>query len=502
MRLSRSVALGAALAALPLVVGLGFTLDRLQHLATQSERLMLRQLTAVRLGIGVAARLDSLSEYQRKYAVSYDVGYAQKAHEVSRAIDEEIHALVGQEFGTIEARGLRAFADRWAHYRREGRGATTSAELLMSVDGYAPDAPLPVTLQPAPGEIEALAQEARSLLAKAHAAAVADAASAATVRADAWRAAITATAVALLFSATLLILVVRQLRRRLDAFVEGTVAVSQGAFVARLPEDGNDELSRVASAFNRMVTGLAELERLKSDFISSISHELRTPLVAMVETNEALLDDVAGPLTPQQRRMISLNGGAARRLSGMIGDLLELNVVRSGLRYRMAPTNLAEVVRDAVSELDARARDRDITLDMSIEDAGDLHLEADRDRLLQVVQNLVDNAIKYTPAEGTVEIHLRNVAREALSSVPPRATPMDTRFALLQVVDSGPGIPPSDRERVFEKFFRRQGVSADGVGLGLAICREITLAHRGAIWIEDGWLGGACLAVAIPVGTA
>lgn len=280
------------------------------------------------------------------------------------------------------------------------------------------------------------------------------------------------------------------------------MAVSQGAFVARLPEDRNDELSRVAAAFNRMVTGLAELERLKSDFISSISHELRTPLVAMVETNEALLDDVAGPLTPQQRRMISLNGGAARRLSGMIGDLLELNVVRSGLRYRMAPANLEVIVRDAVSELDARARDRDIRLEMSLEDADNLHLEADRDRLLQVVQNLVDNAIKYTPAGGTVEIHLRSVAREALASVPPRAAPGDARFALLQVVDSGPGIPPADRERVFEKFFRRQGVSADGVGLGLAICREITLAHRGAIWIEDGWLGGACLAVAIPVGTA
>ena len=78
----------------------------------------------------------------------------------------------------------------------------------------------------------------------------------------------------------------------------------------------------------------------------------------------------------------------------------------------------------------------------------------------------------------------------------------DRRFAIIRVDDTGPGIPAVDRERVFEKFFRRQGVSADGVGLGLAICREITYAHRGAIWIEDGRIGGASVCVALPVESA
>ena len=76
------------------------------------------------------------------------------------------------------------------------------------------------------------------------------------------------------------------------------------------------------------------------------------------------------------------------------------------------------------------------------------------------------------------------------------------KVALLRIDDTGPGIPEQDRERVFEKFFRRQGVSADGVGLGLAICREIVLAHRGSIWIEDGRLGGASLCVALPLEAA
>src|SRR5690606_17054323 len=131
--------------------------------------------------------------------------------------------------------------------------------------------------------------------------------------------------------------------------------------------------------------------------------ELRTPLVAMVETNEALLDDIAGPLTDKQRRMISLNAGAARRLSVMIGDLLELSVVRSGLRYRMAPTELTGVILDAVSELETRARERKVTVKVDVQHEGQLRLEADRNRLSQVVQNLVVNAIKFTPPGGTIE---------------------------------------------------------------------------------------------------
>jgi signal transduction histidine kinase len=117
------------------------------------------------------------------------------------------------------------------------------------------------------------------------------------------------------------------------------------------------------------------------------------------------------------------------------------------------------------------------------------------------VQNLVENAIKYSPhGGGRIEVELRAVDGE---SVPAQhRTPAMHTVGLLRVDDNGPGIPAEDRERVFEKFFRRQGVSADGVGLGLAICREIILAHRGTIWIEDGRLGGAALCVALPLEAA
>lgn len=468
MRLSRTFGLGAALAVLPLVAALAFTVDRLQELASRSERLMLRQLTAVRLGTGVATRLDRLSENLSKHAVSRDAGYAQKAEEVTAAIDGEVAALASAELGGGENAKLAGFVAQWQRYRSRA-------------------------VEPGSGdvaEVEALAHAARELLASAHVEAEADVARAAEAREAARSAAVTATLVALVSSVAVLLWVTRSLRRRLNAFVDATTAVGRGAFSAQLAFGGDDELGRVADAFNRMVSALDQLEKMKADFLSSISHELRTPLVAMVETNEALLDDVAGPLTAQQRRMITLNAGAARRLSGMIGDLLELSVVRSGMRYEMAHTTLGPVVHDAVSELDAQARERGLTLAV-VGCEAPVSLRADRSRLSQVVQNLVANAIKHTPEEGRIEVSLVSEA------VPDRG-----RVALLRVDDTGPGIPPADRERVFEKFFRRQGVSADGVGLGLAISREIVHAHRGAIWIEDGRLGGASVCVALPLDAA
>ncbi|HEY1098154.1 MAG TPA: histidine kinase dimerization/phospho-acceptor domain-containing protein [Myxococcota bacterium] len=355
MKLSQTVGLGAAVAILPLVAGLAFSVDRLQDLASQSERLMLRQLTAVRLGTGVATRLDRLGEYESKYAVSHDGAYAEKAQQVARAIDVEVQSLRGADLGTAEDAALASFIRRWERYRaRAWSSISDDAADRDDDDGTA--SRQQVT------EIDNLAIAARELLANAHEAAIADVASATDTREAAWRAAVTATVIALLSSVTVLWVVVRRLRRRLDDFVDASVAVSRGAFSAQLPAGGDDELGRVATAFNDMVMALEQLERMKSDFISSISHELRTPLVAMVETNEALLDDVAGPLTDRQRRMITLNRGAAQRLSVMLGDLLELSVVRSGLRYRMGPALIDNVVNSSVFELEARARERGVSL--------------------------------------------------------------------------------------------------------------------------------------------
>jgi signal transduction histidine kinase len=469
MKLTQTFGLGAALAVLPLAAGLAYAVNSLQTLSEQNERLMLRQLAAVRLGTGVVARLDRLGEYRRKYAVIQDRGYAQKAEETAAAIDTELLTLQSSDL-VVDSAPFDAFSQRWREYRVRA----------MEDDG-------------AVLALDELSSGARDLLSRAHEAALSDALEARRAREATTSAAVLATVLALVSSATVIVLLVRRLRLRLDDFVLATDAVSRGTFTTQLPTtDEEDELSRVALAFNRMVSALDQLERMKADFLSSISHELKTPLVAMVETNEALLDDIAGPLQGPQRRMIELNRQAAQRLSGMISELLELSVVRSSMRYQMGTHDVSVLVTDGASALEALARDRGQTLQVDVEPG--VVCDCDPDRVVQVVQNLVENAIKYTPKSGHIEVRLQ----AAVSSLVPGAA-HNASYALLTVDDTGPGIPEDDRTRVFEKFFRRQGVSSPGgVGLGLAICKEIVTAHRGFIWVREGRLAGAGVSVALP----
>jgi two-component system sensor histidine kinase GlrK len=463
VRLWQTFGVGAGLAVLPLVAGLTYSADRLQHLAEQNERLMLRQLAAVRLGTGVAARLERLGEYQRKYAVVQDQRYAMKARETAAAIDHELARLHSDDLGVDDA-PVVAFAARWVEWH--ARGLDDEGAVLI---------------------VDELSSSARDLLSRAADAAAKDADDAKEARSASARAAVIATALALTSSVTVIVLLARRLRRRLDEVVRATDAVSRGAFSTQMRGvDDDDELGRVAGAFNRMVTALDQLERMKADFLSSISHELKTPLVAMVETNAALLDEIAGPLSPKQRRMIELNRAAATRLGSMISDLLELSVVRASVRYDVVAGDLAVLTRDAVSELEARAVDRRQTVTVTV---APLQALRDPDRFVQVVQNLVENAIKYTPEGGHIAVRLEEGVDEVIGPC-----------AILSVDDDGPGIPVDERARIFEKFFRRRGVSsAGGSGLGLAIVQEIITAHRGRVFCRDGVLGGGGFSVCWPL---
>lgn len=470
MRISTRFGLSVALAVLPLLGVIGLSVNRMYELARSNERLTTRQLVDARVSVGVIDRLERIGEYRRKYAISHDPGYSQKLDEIAASISKELDALARAELSVDERLALARLRAQWAVARARGRDA----------------------------ELEPLIELALEVQRSAHRRAALEVEMARSLREQTRSTAVGVAALAIAVSLLLIALAVHSLRSRLDQFIVGTRAVSKGKFSVQLDTRSDDELGQAARAFNRMVKGLAQLEQLKADFIASVSHELRTPVVAMLETNLLLLDEVPGPLTPKQRTMLSLNTQAAQRLSKMISELLDLNRLRAGVRYDLDVHDLVELTQAAVHEFEARASEQGIRLRvLPVDDV--IALACDRDRTVQVIQNLVENGIKYTPAGGEIEVWLRRCPKEALpDELEPRSDARE--YALVSVVDSGPGIPREDRRRVFEKFFRRQSRSSgEGIGLGLALSQEIVEAQGGAIAIGDSPIGGAAVHFALPI---
>lgn len=486
MRISTRFGISVALAVLPLLGVVAFSVDRMHELARSNERLTTRRLVDARVGAEVIPRLERLGEYRHKYAISLDPGYAGKIDEVAASVDVELALLANTDLSASERLALQTLQSAWVSF--VARGPSASVNLVDDLTNATPSG-----IEP-----EALVELAHAVQKSARKRADIEASTAQALREQTGITALWVPALAIVLSLVLIMLAIHSLRARLDQFIVGTRAVSKGKFSVQLDASGDDELSQAAGAFNRMVKSLEQIEQIKADFIASVSHELRTPLVAMLETNLLLLDEVPGPLTGKQRTMLSLNTQAAQRLSNMISELLDLHRLRTGIRYDFNEHDLVELASAAVHEFEAWASERAIRVRVQpVEEL--IALACDRDRTMQVIQNLIENGLKYTPAGGEIEVWVRRCPTTALpAELDPRSDFHE--HALLSVVDSGPGIPREDRRRVFEKFFRRQGRSSDGgVGLGLALCREIVEAHAGTIAVGDSPLGGAAVHVALPI---
>ncbi len=230
---------------------------------------------------------------------------------------------------------------------------------------------------------------------------------------------------------------------------------------------------------------LRELDELKSDFLGNVSHELRTPLAAIKGFVDNLLDGVTGPVTGKQRHYLIRVHGNVERLTRMVSDLLDLTRIEAG-KIELVPEALdpAEIVGDATEGVRPLARARG--LHVVLEVAGCPPIWGDPDKVHQVLTNLMSNALKFTPAGGRVTV---------------TATAGPGAMARLAVHDTGLGIPPGERERVFDKFYqvgRVDGERLSGSGLGLTIARHLVELHGGRVWVEDGPGGGSTFVVLLP----
>jgi signal transduction histidine kinase len=304
----------------------------------------------------------------------------------------------------------------------------------------------------------------------------------------------------LVLSLLVVLLTLRAINRPLQRLERGTREIADGHFQYRFDESRGDEFAQLAVSFNRMVARLDQLDQLKKDFVAHVSHELKSPLVTMQETNQLLAEEIAGPLTPKQRRLIDLNLHSGRRLSAMISNLLDLSSLEAGgMTFDFKAEDVAGLVRFVVDSFDHRIADQGLRLE--IEPAGaqlSIIAACDRDRTLQVIENLVDNAVKFSPPGGTVTVATQSI------SAPPASLPLalaervrisgrDRSFVYITVDDDGPGVPEGEKLEIFKKFRQASNtarIGTGGVGLGLAICSEIVEAHGGALWVTNRLFAG------------
>jgi len=238
---------------------------------------------------------------------------------------------------------------------------------------------------------------------------------------------------------------------------------------------GPGDLQYLGQRLDWLRRRLTELEAQKNRFLRNVSHELKTPLTALREGAELLNDQVAGPLAPPQRQVVAIMRDNSVKLQRLIEGLLDYQrALHAASSLDLQPVELDLLVRDAAraQQLAARAKRQSIALDLR-----PVVVRADPEKLRSIVDNLLGNAVKFTPEGGSISV----VARE------------DAGAATLEVIDSGPGVPAEERESVFDSFFRGRAKASgriEGSGLGLAIVREFVEAHGGRIAVVEGGGGG------------
>ena len=261
--------------------------------------------------------------------------------------------------------------------------------------------------------------------------------------------------------------------------------IAEGQYAERVEVNGSDEIAQLAVRFNQMATQLEQVESMRRQLIGDVTHELRTPLTSIKGYMEGLVDGVL-PSTPETFDQIHRE---ADRLSRLVDDLQELSRVEAkAYSLDIHPMTVSNLVQTTVKRLAPQARDKHIILHPNL--PADLPpLQADEDRITQVLVNLVANAIQYTPVGGNVSITAARQADEIQISVK----------------DTGVGIPPEHLANLFTRFYRvdksRSRNAGGGSGIGLTIAKHLVEAHGGRIWAESKGEGqGSTFTFSLKVG--
>ncbi|HUE99963.1 MAG TPA: HAMP domain-containing sensor histidine kinase [Anaerolineales bacterium] len=294
----------------------------------------------------------------------------------------------------------------------------------------------------------------------------------------------------------------RSLRRMftpLDDLFNASERVANGDYSVRVEEKGPPEIHSLMRSFNSMTERLQVNDQQRRNMLADISHELRTPITVIQGNVEGIMDG----LYPADEARLKSILEETQVLSRLVDDLRTLALAESGaLRLKLEPTNLAELIRDAVSGFESQAKEKDVGFKILLKDGEDANIDPQRVR--EVLTNLLSNALRYTARGGEINVHLMEAGwgpalsrRGDWQSRVKGEVDGAERNVTISVEDNGPGIEPHILPHVFERFYKSS--DSGGMGLGLSIAKYLVEAHGGEIWAESEVGEGTKISFTLPV---
>jgi len=304
--------------------------------------------------------------------------------------------------------------------------------------------------------------------------------------ADAHKIAMAMAIIALFGGIVISFFITRSITKPLSAIVDKTREIANGVFKEDLNLFPPPEIEKVTKAFNSMCNKLKIVDKMKSDFFATMSHELRTPLTSIKEGTSLLLEGVGGEVAERQKRLLTIIDEESHRLIDLVNSLLDLSKMEAGMMVlNYANTDITPLINKAVKEIEPLALAKGIVFKVELFYKLPA-IKMDRERILQVLRNLIGNAVKFTPNGGEVRITVKEIEGNLEVSVQ----------------DPGPGIPEENLATIFEKFQQVPLLGSyqmKGTGLGLTIVKHIVTAHGGKVWAESEQQLGSTFTFLLPV---
>ena len=459
----RLIVLGNVLAILPLLAAVGYASLTVDELARRSEVTVRQASRAATLGYALQEDLTHMERILRQYEVLHDPSL----------LDEYLAERKEWRQSAQEYAAMPLLADLSIRVRDMQQREAAAHERLGPRAEKLPQ--LKATLATIRLDLDPLLNEANQLVEIER--------EAFRLKAESLRERLIAAMLAAVALTGLLVWFGRRMVARLwSRFERAVQALGEGRLDRRIHLKGPDDMQRVGGRLEWLRKRMVALEKDRTRVMRHASHELKTPLTTLREGASLLSEGVAGPLTPQQAKIAGIMNTNAVRLQGLIDGVLRMQQA-SHARDQMqtSPIRFDKIIEQTLTTIQLAARNRKLRITGSL---APLTVDGNSEALATLADNLISNAIKFSPDGGVVHITL---TREGDNAV-------------LDVIDDGPGISAEDRERIFQPFYRgAAGKGVPGAGLGLAIAHEFALAHRGSLEIVEREKG-AHFRASLPLG--